>query len=136
MGAPANQISATPPGIGDTMPDGSIYAGVSPDTGKPMYTTPKDTGLCAEWRKAMDHAAGLDAHGHRDWRVPTQAELNVLFTNRAAIGNFDTTSSGPAGWYWSATQHFAYDAWLQRFSDGYQDYNFEILAASLRCVRG
>ena len=27
------------------MPDGSIYAGVSPDTGKPMYTTPKDAPL-------------------------------------------------------------------------------------------
>jgi hypothetical protein len=67
--------------IGAKMPDGTVYAGISPDTGKPMYTTPKDSGLCAEWRKAMDHAAGLDAHGHKDWRVPTTAELKVLFAN-------------------------------------------------------
>src|SRR4051812_25965700 len=25
---------------GDKMPDGTVYAGVSPDTRKPMYTTP------------------------------------------------------------------------------------------------
>ena len=28
--------------IGDAMRDGSIYAGTSPDTGKPMYAMPKD----------------------------------------------------------------------------------------------
>lgn len=36
---------------GTIVPDGSIYAGVSPDTGKPIYTTPKDAPLaCAGCR--------------------------------------------------------------------------------------
>jgi hypothetical protein len=26
--------------IGDIIPDGTIYAGISPDTNKPMYATP------------------------------------------------------------------------------------------------
>ena len=30
------------PQIGDEMPDGTVYAGLSPDTNKPMYTTPAD----------------------------------------------------------------------------------------------
>ena len=30
------------PRIGDTMSDGTIYAGISPETGKPIYTTPAD----------------------------------------------------------------------------------------------
>ena len=54
--------------------------------------------------------------------MPTKAELNVLFRNRAAIGGFDTTGSNPAGWYWSSSR-FYNGAWAQRFSDGIQyDY--------------
>ena len=30
---------------GEKMPDGTIYAGISPATGKPMYTTPSDAPL-------------------------------------------------------------------------------------------
>lgn len=30
--------------IGDRMPDGTVYAGISPDTSKPMYTTPAYAG--------------------------------------------------------------------------------------------
>jgi hypothetical protein len=28
--------------VGEAMEDGTIYAGISPDTGKPLYATPKD----------------------------------------------------------------------------------------------
>lgn len=118
------------------MPDGTVYAGVSPDTGRAMYATPEDTGLCARWHKVMDYAAALDAHGHKDWRVPTTCELNELFTNRAAIRNFNQTGSDPAGWYWSSSQHLKYYAWLQRFSDGYRSDNLKLNSAALRCVRG
>jgi hypothetical protein len=31
-----------PPEVGDTMKDGTIYAGISPDTGKPFYAMPED----------------------------------------------------------------------------------------------
>jgi hypothetical protein len=124
------------PEIGAKMPDGSIYAGVSSDSGKPIYATPADSGLCAKWRKAMDYAAGLDAHGHRDWRVPTRAELNVLFTNRAAIGNFNETGSTPAGWYWSSSRDDGSSAWTQRFSDGDRGSYSRYDQSSLRCVRG
>src|ERR1039458_10259614 len=30
------------PKIGDKMPDGTVLAGISPDTNKPMYATPAD----------------------------------------------------------------------------------------------
>src|SRR5262245_46021586 len=92
---------------GDRMPDGTIYAGVSPDIGRAMYTTPADAPLTMKWKKAMDYAAGLDAHGREDWRVPTNAELNVLWENRdkdALKGTFNVTGSYPAGWYWSSTE--------------------------------
>jgi len=108
------------PKIGDKMPDGTVFAGISPDTNKPMYVTPADASLTMTFNEAKEYAARLDAHGHKDWHVPTKAELNVLFNNRAAIGGFDISGSLPAGWYWSASPDGTWGAWCQRFSDGAQ----------------
>ena len=119
---------------GDRMRDGSIYAGNSPDTGKAMYTTPQDAPLTYTFNKAQKYAEKLDAHGRRDWRMPTKSELNVLFQNRAAIGGFDESGSYPAGCYWSSTQNYDF-AWDQRFSDGHKNTNLKYGASSLRCVR-
>jgi hypothetical protein len=125
----------TAPQVGDRMADGTVLAGISPDTGKAMYATPADAPLTMKWKQAMEYAAKLDAHGHNDWRAPTKGELNVLFQNRAAIGGFDISGSDPAGWYWSSSQVFNYGAWAQRFSDGYQVSYYEDGDSSLRCVR-
>src|SRR5205085_7850986 len=92
------------PKPGHRMADDTIYAGISPDTTKPMYTTPEDAPLTYTFNEARKYASKLDAHSHRDWRVPTKGELNVLFQNKAAIGGFDVTGSPPAGWYWSSTE--------------------------------
>lgn len=118
--------------VGDTMPDGTVYAGISPDTGKPFYTTPDDAPLTVRWEEAMEFAAAFRGHGHKNWRVPTKAELNVLFNNRAVVGGSDF-----AGWYWSSTEHpdHADEAWLERFSDGNRHWLYKTNVASLRCVR-
>jgi hypothetical protein len=79
------------PKIGDRMPDGTVYAGNLPDTGTPMYTTPADAPLTMQWREARDYAARLDAHGHDDWRLPSKAELNELFTT--ALESADLTKA-------------------------------------------
>jgi hypothetical protein len=70
--------------VGYVMPDGTIYASISPDTGKSIYTTPKDAGPALTWERAIAFAVRLDAHGHKDWRVPSKGELNVLFKIRAS----------------------------------------------------
>jgi hypothetical protein len=100
-----------------------------------MYTTPADASLTMTFNKAKNHAARLEAHGHKDWHVPTKAELNVLFNNRTAIGGFNVTGSGPACWYWSAS---AEDRWLggcQRFTDGAQYNHIKYNHLSVRPVR-
>src|SRR5438477_1088089 len=82
------------PQVGDKMADGSIFAGISPDTGKKMFATPADAPLTMKWKQAMDYAARLDVLGHTDWRVPTTGELNVLWENRdkgALKGTFNVT---------------------------------------------
>ena len=120
------------------MADGTIYAGISPDTGKKIYTTPADAGLTMKWKRAMDYAADLKAHGYQDWRVPTRGELNVLYENRdkgELKGTFNVTGSFPAGWYWSSSEHDSLIAWDQRFSDGNDYWVSKYFASSLRCVR-
>src|SRR5215469_8095246 len=99
--------------IGERMDDGTIYAGISPDTHKPMYVTPADVrktqGAIRLYftfhaaKKCAQGANALKSYGHDDWRVPTKNELDVLFNNRAAIGGFDVNGSDPTGRYWSAT---------------------------------
>jgi hypothetical protein len=131
--APANDAAA--PKIGDKMPDSTVFAGISPDTNKPMYATPADASLTMKLNDAQEYAAKLDAHGHRDWRVPTKAELNVLFNNRAAIGGFNVTGSYPAGWYWSASPNDTWVAWCQRLRDGAQDFDPKVGPLSVRPVR-
>jgi len=125
---------AAGPKIGDKMSDGTIYAGISPETNKPMYATSADAPLTMTFNKAKEYAAKLDAHGHQDWRIPTKAELNALFNNRAAIGGFNVIGPGTAGWYWSASLGNNWEA--QRFTDGFQDDpSMEDGRSSLRCVR-
>jgi hypothetical protein len=132
-GRPAANADPRP---GDKMADGTIYAGISPDTNKPMYATPADAQLTYTFNQAQKYAAQLDANGHKDWRVPTKRELGVLFNNRTAICGFDVTGSLPARWYWSSSQSNFTTAWAQRFSDGHQFFNFgKDGASSLRCVR-
>jgi hypothetical protein len=133
---PANANQAAAPG--DKMRSGAIYAGISPETGTGMDTTPADAPLTMTFNEAAAYAKKLNTEkylGHDDWRVPTKAELNVLFNNRAAIGGFDISGSDPAGWYWSSSQGTRWDAWGQRFSDGCQDSNYKDDHSSVRCVR-
>ena len=40
----------------------------------------------------------LNEDGHTDWYLPATSELQVLATNKSAIGNFDTTTQ-----YWSSS---------------------------------
>src|SRR5204862_68501 len=62
----------SPGGIapGDRMGDGTIYAGISPDSGKPMYTTPADKPLTHTFNGAAEHAKLRNAatyRSHDDW---------------------------------------------------------------------
>src|SRR5262249_2949691 len=113
--------------VGNKMEDGTIFAGVSPDTGRNMFVAPKDASGILRWKAAMKYAADLDSNGHTDWKLPSKAELGVLYQNRdkgALKGTFDTSGSSPYGWYWSASENpsGSESAWLERFSDATADW--------------
>jgi Protein of unknown function (DUF1566) len=124
--------------IGSLVSDSTVYAGISPGTQKPMYTTKADAPGVYTLDKAAAYCSALNADSHKDWRLPTKAELNVLYQNRnrgQLKGTFNETGSGPAGWYWSSSQTDDICAWGQRFSDGDQYYYGRSYYSSLRCVR-
>jgi hypothetical protein len=103
------------------MPDGTAYAGGSPETGKAMYVAPADAPLTMKWAEAIAYAEKFDGNGHRDWRVPSAAELKVLYNDRAAIGGFKCGYLfSRAQWYWSSTvdSEFHELAHVRRFGDG------------------
>ena len=124
------------PKIGDVVADGTVYAGISPDTGRPMYTTRKDIMTWTSWNDAMQATDTFEKYGHKDWRLPTKGELNKLFNNRAAIGNFDTSGVFPDGCYWSSAEEIIGAAKYQRFSDGMQFDDYKTRGYSVRFVRG
>jgi hypothetical protein len=80
---------------------------------------------------AAAYCDGLIAHGHSDWYLPAQNELNVMYVNRAAIGGFNTSGS----WYWSSSEYNFNVARIQRFSDGGQANDAKTTSRLVRCVR-
>jgi hypothetical protein len=129
--------------FGEKMPDGTIYAGVSPDTGRDMFLTGKDSFLRKSWWKAAEYAESLDAHGHQDWRLPSENELKSIFNNAAAIGNLNMSGRFPAGFYWAADKHDGYGTPPDRVSPrtnqsmhGYHGSSIFDDYSSVRCVRG
>ena len=124
------------PEIGEVMEDGTVYAGISPDTNKPMFARPAD-----EWRmdfnQAAQRAGKLSAETGKSYRIPSGNELNVLFNNRAAIGGFKNGLSEPSCWYWSSTSIsgcFAYRM-VQQFSNGIRTSNIESVVLRARLER-
>ncbi len=129
--------SATEISLGDEMEDGTIYAGISPDTHRLIYATSKDESGTYSFDEAAKQANDIGDGFH----VPTKSELNVLYENRnkgKLKGTFNETGSNPAGWYWSSTPSFNVNvngAWAQRFSDRCQINIGRDFDSSLRLVR-
>ncbi len=124
--------------VGTRMPDGTVYAGVSPKTGKPLYALPADAPLAMKWKRAIDYAANFEGHGHPkgSFRLPSTDELKVLFQNRAAIGGFARFSGFPYGWYWSSAQLPFHIAAGANFSDEGRGFWFgKSNAIAVRLVR-
>jgi hypothetical protein len=73
---------------------------------------------CNEAGIAARICADLELNGYSDWHLPSTAELNKLYINRAAIGGLAN-----AWYYWSSTEFIEPDggddyAFAQSFSDG------------------
>ncbi len=72
----------------------------------------------------------LNFGGHNDWYLPARDELNVLYTNEAAIGGFNTSV-----YYWSSSENNMGTARRQIFNSGSQATNWKYTAYAIRCAR-
>lgn len=85
--------------------------------------------LDADFTNLADRGCRTYSFGGRKWRVPTQRELQLMWVLREGIrraysgvaGAVDMVSSttGPGGNYWSATEESATKAWVFDFSSVY-----------------
>ena len=114
---------------GHRMKDGTVFAGISPDTGENMFVTPRDIpGKPKTWEAAVEYAEGLDAHGHKDWSLPSEFELKELFNNKASIGNFDAGQrKTKRTYYYASTRETADNDWW-----GGDPFADEVLAQDFR----
>jgi hypothetical protein len=77
------------------------------------------------WNDAVAAAAAVGS----GWRLPTNAELLLLFTHRKLIGGFTNDD------YWSATEQDVNSAWIQGFRTGDQDRYNKFSRLRVRAIR-
>ena len=78
---------------------------------------------------AANLAAVYTGGGKTDWYLPSQAELNQMFKNRAAIGVF------VSGLYWSSTEVAASYGRSEGFANGAQLFTTKTTCAHVRPIR-
>jgi hypothetical protein len=64
-----------------------------------------------------------------DWYLPSQDELNQMYVNKNAIGDFSTDL------YWSSSEYGDDSVWVQDFSLGFQGTGLKNLTLDVRPVR-
>lgn len=74
--------------IGQVLKDGWVVAGISPDTKDVFSIEPKSLAPAEKesWLAGMARGLKLSCEGHKDARLPSLAELKVIFNNRASLG--------------------------------------------------
>lgn len=101
--------------IGDIGPGGGIVFYIE---GKKAYEVSEILGE-ANWETAKSMAKSFRGGGYDDWYLPTKDELNLVYRNLRKTGIISGDSL-----HWASAEDDSGNAWLQRFSDGYQCYGY------------
>jgi hypothetical protein len=113
---------------------GGYVIQISPNGKHGLVVAMQDQGV-SEWYEANDllsDPSKHDADGKEflDWRIPTKRELNLMYVQRATVGNFTNND------YWSSTEYANSDlAWKQLFSYGFQNVSSKSHTKYVRAVR-
>ncbi len=125
----------TPPLIGQPWPgQGGIYIGITPSVaeGQPdqhlILTDARPEGRL-DWAGCMAFAETIEADGHRDFSMTTQAEAALIVANAPSL-------CAPE-WHWASTQHADVPdfAWVQSFGYGGQNGTHKSAKGLARFVR-
>ena len=85
------------------------------------------------------HPAGrfcvdLTIDGYSDWYLPSKNELNLLYTNHAALEAAGAGSFG-VNYFWSSSEYNASGAWDQYFGNGSQGVGNKSTSYYVRAIR-
>jgi hypothetical protein len=111
---------------------GTIISGAE---GTAIGTGPSNTAAiiaaCPTSGIAARLCVNLTTGGYSDWYLPSQDELNAIYTNRTAIGGINS------GFYWSSSQAVGDDfySWTQYFPGGNQTLNRKDTSQRVRAIR-
>jgi len=73
-----------------------------------------------------------------DWYLPSEAELNLMYQNKATINATAAANGGSAfasAYYWSSTEYDYYYARIQNLTNGIQFYTYKDGTTRVRAVR-
>jgi hypothetical protein len=91
------------------------------------------TGILAQCPTAP---AALAARSYGDeWFLPSAKALNEIYINKASLEAVSAFNAFLITPYWSSTNLDRTNAWLQYFSDGFQDYFGKSWTMNVRAVR-
>lgn len=85
---------------------------------------------------AADLCDSLNLGGYSDWFLPSQDELDSMYTNLCLfnMGGFNLGTTW-RDYYWSSTECYSDGSYVQRFSDGDQTYGDKNGTFLVRAVR-
>lgn len=132
----AGQVHGLITPIGDQGNNNQWYNGsfiVTGATATILGSGNSNTNTIIAQQGSGNYAAKLCAdyvlNGYSDWYLPSKDELNKLYLNRVAIGNFFGAT------YWSSSELNNTFAVSQNFTDGTQTFSNKITAFAVRAVR-
>jgi hypothetical protein len=108
---------------------------ISPDGKHGLVVESQDQSVKIDWYTARDVIVAPENHsadGQQfvDWRLPNKYELNEIYLQKTAIGNF------LADFYWTSTESGTSTAWCQFMDNGFQySHTTEYNNAYVRAVR-
>ena len=85
---------------------------------------------CTTTGTAADICANLTLGGYSDWFLPSKEEVNLMYTKRFEIGNFEVN-----GIYWSSTETDNSRAWGRSLGNGTPVNAEKSYAANVRAIR-
>ena len=100
-------------------------------TGWFVYARTDASTMLMSWQDAL-----LECAKTPGWRLPTMAELEIIYCMR---DTWEVASNGfYDNYYWSATEYDSSNAWYVSFSDGVSTDTYIAKSSTLfvRCVRG